>query len=81
MSIEIKKQGRETSQNLLRRFSSRIRKSGILVRARRNRYRQKPQNFYSRKVAALRREELRKKYEELKKLGKLEGYNRAYKKR
>lgn len=76
MSIEIKKQERETSQSLLRRFSRRIRQSGILLRARKNRYRKKPQNSYSKKVAALRREELRKKYEELEKLGKVDRYKR-----
>lgn len=81
MSIEVKKQGRETSQSLLRRFSRRIRQSGILLRVRRTRYREKPQNSYSKKKAALRREELRKKYEELEKLGKLDRYKKTYSKR
>lgn len=72
MALEVKKQPRETSQSLIYRFSKRIRASGILVRARNSRFRKRPKSHQAKKAAALRREELRKKYKKLEKLGKLE---------
>ncbi len=71
MPLEIKKQGRESSQTLVRRFGIRIRKSGILRRARKIRYKQRPKSHGAQKKAALRKEELKKEYKKLKKLGKL----------
>lgn len=70
MVLKVKKQDRETSQGLVRRFARRIQQSGILVRARKTRFRKKPKNRQARKKAALRREELREEYARLKKLGK-----------
>lgn len=72
MALEIKKEERETSQNLVRRFSRRIKQSGILLRARKSRFRQKAKSPQMKKRSALRREELRKKYEKLEKLGKID---------
>lgn len=71
MGIETKKQNRETSQSLVRRFSRKVQQSGILLRARRARFRKPAKSHQMKKKAALRREELRKKYEKLKKLGKV----------
>lgn len=71
MTFEVKRKNRETSQNLVRRFAARIRQSGLLIRARTCRFHQRPKSRQMRKRAALRKEELRKKYEELKKLGKI----------
>ncbi len=71
MAIEIKKKERETSQSLVRRFSGRFRKSGILLRMRRSQFRKRPKSKQLKKRAALRREELKKEYEKKKKLGKL----------
>lgn len=71
MVLEIKKQERETTQSLVRRFGRRIQQSGILVRARKNRFRKKAKSRQAKKKAALRREELKKEYKKLKKLGKL----------
>lgn len=71
MVLEIKKQERETSQSLVRRFGKRIQQSGILLRARRNRFRKRPKSHQAKKRAALRREELKEEYKKLKKLGKL----------
>ena len=70
MVIEIKKKERETSQSLVRRFSSRLRKSGILLRMRRAQFFKRPKSNQLKKRAALRREELKKEYEKKKKLGK-----------
>jgi len=70
MSLEIKKEGRETSQNLVRRFSRRMKQSGILLRARKARFKERPKSRQMKKRSALRREELKKEYEMLEKLGK-----------
>jgi ribosomal protein S21 len=70
MALEIKKQERETTQSLVRRFGRRIQQSGILLRARNGRFRKRPKSRQAQKRAALRREELKKEYKKLKKLGK-----------
>jgi len=72
MALEIRKKERETSQNLIRRFSRRIQESGILLRARKIRFKERKKSEQMKKRAALRREELKKEYERLRKLGKLE---------
>jgi len=72
MGLEVKKQERETSQNLIRRFTRGIKQSGILLRARKIRFKTRKKSKDMKKKAALRREELKKQYDELKKLGKLE---------
>ena len=71
MVIEVKKQERENTQSLIRRFTRRVQQSGVLVRARKIRFHQRPKSHSAKKIAALRREELRKEYFKLKKLGKL----------
>jgi ribosomal protein S21 len=70
MALKIKKQNRETSQSLIRRFSKRMKRSGILLQARKIRYRKRPKSPQMKKRAALRKEELRKEHERLKKMGK-----------
>jgi len=70
MALEIKKEERETSQNLVRRFSRRIKQSGILLRARKNRFRKRAQSPQMKKRSALRKEQLRKEYDKLEKMGK-----------
>ncbi len=72
MGLEIKKQERETSQGLIRRFTKSVQKSGILVRARGIQFRKRKKSKDMRKKAALRREDKKKEYEKLKKLGKTE---------
>lgn len=72
MPLEVKRQPRESSQALTHRFSKRVRKSGILLRARKIQFRQRPKSRQTKRVSALRRRELREEYEKLKKLGKIE---------
>ncbi|MFH1575384.1 MAG: hypothetical protein ABIB55_00360 [Candidatus Nealsonbacteria bacterium] len=72
MHLEVIKQARETSQSLVRRFGRRVQQSGLLVRARHLRFRKKNKSRGAKKRAALRREEVSKEYQKLKKLGKLE---------
>ncbi|OGZ24243.1 MAG: hypothetical protein A2896_00125 [Candidatus Nealsonbacteria bacterium RIFCSPLOWO2_01_FULL_43_32] len=71
MALEVKKQERETAQSLVRRFGKRVQQSGLLIRARKTRFRKRPKSHLAKKRAALRREELRKEYQKLKKLGKI----------
>ncbi|TSC75427.1 MAG: hypothetical protein G01um101430_269 [Parcubacteria group bacterium Gr01-1014_30] len=71
MPLEIKKQIRETSQSLVRRFAKRVQQSGILIRARKVRFRERAKSKQMKKRSALRREELRLKYERMKKLGEI----------
>lgn len=70
MALEIKKQERESSQNLIRRFTRSIQQSGILLRARKLQFKKRGKSEQMKKKAALRREEKKKEYEKLKKLGK-----------
>ena len=70
MPLEIKKEERETSQNLIRRFSKRIKQSGILLRARKVRFREKPKSRQLKKRSALRREQAKKEYAIMEKMGK-----------
>ena len=59
MALEIKKQEKESSQGLARRFSKRVKLSGILLRARKGRFRDRIKSRQMRKRSALRREELK----------------------
>ena len=69
MTIEVKKQDREYSQALIRRFTKKVQRSGILLRARKNQFHKPLKSKGMKKKAALRRENLRSEYEKLRKLG------------
>ncbi|PIQ06212.1 MAG: hypothetical protein COW72_02235 [Candidatus Nealsonbacteria bacterium CG18_big_fil_WC_8_21_14_2_50_37_10] len=71
MPLEIKKQERESSQSLIFRFTKAIKQSGILRRAKKIRFKIKEKSRDMKKKGALRREEMKKEYERLKKIGKL----------
>ena len=70
MSIQAQRKERENNQSLIRRFSRKVQQSGVLVIARKTRYQRKPKSDKMKKIAALRREELKKEYEKLRKFGK-----------
>jgi hypothetical protein len=72
MALEVRKQERETTQGLMRRFSTSMKKSGILVRARKLRFRIREKSPDMQKKAALRKEELKIEYKKKEKLGKIE---------
>jgi hypothetical protein len=72
MALEVKRKEKENAQSLVRRFTQRMQKSGILVKARKNRYRKDEKSVPMQKKEALRKIELKKQYEKLKKLGKTE---------
>lgn len=69
MVLEVKKQERETSQSLVRRFTKRVQRSGVLVQARKIRFRKRVKSQKTRRKAALRREQIKIQYQRLKKLG------------
>jgi len=71
MPLKVKRQPRESSQGLLRRFTLKLKKSGILLEAKKKKYYQRPKGKNLRKKSALRRERKRKEIEKLKKMGKL----------
>jgi len=71
MPLEVQKQNRESSQNLIRRFSQRLRKSGVLLEARKRRYKTGEKSRQLKKRSALRRREKKKEYEKLRKLGRI----------
>lgn len=72
MALEVRRKDKENAQSLVRRFTQRMQKSGILIRARKNRYKKDGKSEQMQKKEALRKIELRKEYERLKKLGKNE---------
>jgi len=74
MTLEVKKEERETAQNLIRRFTKRVQKSGILLKARKSRFYQRSKSRQMKKKEALRREKLKQEYKKLEKLGKIEKY-------
>ncbi len=76
MVLEVKREEKETPQSLMRRFSKRVQQSGILIRAREARFKSREKSKQMLKRAALRREVLKKEYEKLAKLGKLESLKR-----
>jgi hypothetical protein len=69
MGLEIEKERGESVQALIRRFAKAVKQSGILIRARKARFKIRRVSREKKKMVALRRQELKKKYEKLKKLG------------
>jgi ribosomal protein S21 len=72
MPLEVRKQEKENTQSLIRRFTRGLQQSGILTRAKMTRFRLRPKSHGAKKKAALRRVELKQEYEKLRKLGKVE---------
>ncbi len=72
MPLEVKKRNQETVQSLVYRFQKAIRESGILVQARKIRFRERKKSEEMKKRAVIRKEEKKREYDKLKKLGKIE---------
>jgi ribosomal protein S21 len=68
---EVKRKKGETFDALFRRFQRRIQSSGKVLQAKKIRFLQKFENTNKRRSSALRREEMRDKYEYELKTGKL----------
>ena len=69
--IELKKREKESTLNLLRRFTKKVRQSGVLLKARQNKFRLRVKNKRKVKDSALRRERLRALRAEMSKLGEI----------
>lgn len=69
--VEIKKNGNESSASIMRRFSRRIRETGIVRHVKDNRYSERKPSSFVMKKNALKRMEKRAEYAKLKKLGKI----------
>ncbi len=71
MALEVKKQERENTQSLIRRFTKKVQQSGVLRRARTGRFRKRSKSYQIKQRAALRRIKKKEEYKKLKKLGLL----------
>ncbi len=71
MAIEIKRKPNESLSVFLRRFSERVKRSGIINQYKRARFHLKPESRRLRKRAALRRNKDREKMGYLRKIGKI----------
>lgn len=69
--VEVTKNNNEPLVNLIRRFSRRVKSSGIMQKVRANRYYERKESPYKLKARALNNIEKKKEYERLKKLGKV----------
>jgi len=73
MALEVKKiNSKETSQEVVRRFFRKVKQSGILIQARKNRFYERKKNKQMEKRAALRRKQLMEEYQRLEKLGQID---------
>lgn len=70
-NIEVQKKGNENNSNLLRRFSRKVRYSGVLNKARGMQYRNRPLSRNMQKKQALEKKRRQKEVDKLIKLGKL----------
>lgn len=74
--VEVKKKDGETTESLIRRFTKRVQQSGVLIRAKKSRFLESPKNKRKIKEDALRRLEIKEKKEYLRKIGKLEEFDK-----
>lgn len=74
--VEVKKKTRETTESLIRRFSKRVQQSGVLIRAKKSRFREHDKNKRETKEDALRRQKVKGKKEYLRKIGKLDDFDK-----
>ena len=70
--IQVKKKDRETSESLIRRFTRRVQQSGVLITARKSRFRTEEKSKREKRDEALYKIKIRKQIDKLKKLGKFD---------
>lgn len=68
--IEVKKKDKETSENLIRRFTRRVQQSGVLMNARKSRFRKDKKTRREVRIGAMYRAKVKKVVDNLKKMGK-----------
>jgi ribosomal protein S21 len=67
-----KKNDRETTENMIKRFTRRVQQSGVLMQVRKNRFAQPEKNKTARRQEALYKNRMRKEVDKLKKLGRFD---------
>lgn len=72
MTFEIQRQERENNQTLIRRFTKRLRQSGILMKAKKSVFHKRQKSGPMQHKATLRKLEKRAEYEKAVKLGEKE---------
>jgi predicted Zn-dependent protease len=70
--VEVRRKKSESSEAMLRRFSKRVKKSGLVTRTKKNRYRAASKSENIKREEALSRLRNREEKERLKKIGKYE---------
>jgi ribosomal protein S21 len=73
--IEVKKKDRETSESLIRRFGRRVQQSGVLVAARKSRFRAEEKSKRKMREGAMYKAKVKKVVGRLKKMGKFDEEN------
>ena len=73
--IEVKRKDRESPESLIRRFSRRVQQSGVLVQARRSRFRMEDKTKREMRQGAMYKEKVKKIVSKLKKMGKFDEEN------
>jgi len=76
MPVTVEKQGKESTQNLVRRFVQKLRRSGTMLEARKRRFKQRDKSAQLGKRSALRRVAKKAEIMKKQKMGKLETYTR-----
>lgn len=69
MPIAVSKQGKESTQNLVRRFTQKLRKSGTMLEVRKRQFHKKPRSKPLLKRSALRRIVKKIEFAKAKKMG------------
>ena len=70
--VEVKRREKETVESLLRRFTKRVQRSGILIQARKVRFKEPAKSKRRLREDALKRRETRIEKEKLRKIGKID---------
>ncbi|MYE38383.1 MAG: hypothetical protein F4X82_02620 [Candidatus Spechtbacteria bacterium SB0662_bin_43] len=70
--IEVTRHQKESISSLLRRFNQTVRSSGLLAVSRKNQYKTKEPNRRARRESALVRAADRKRYQKMRKMGRIE---------
>lgn len=71
MAVEVNRKTKESASAMLRRFSRKVQLSGVLLSAKKSRFRNKEESRSSRRRSALRREKKKKERRRLDRLGLL----------
>ncbi len=86
MVVEAKKKDNESNESLIRRFTNKLRGSGVLIQAKKTQFHEKKKNKAILRKDAIRRKKTKDHYDYLRKIGKIDenegryGYRKRRKK-